>query len=37
MKIFFEEFWKAARDTPRGYFAPLIAAINAIKQEIRRI
>ncbi len=37
MKQFIEEFWKAAKETPRIYFAPLVGAINTIKQEFRRL
>lgn len=34
LKEFFEEFWKAARQAPRMYFAPLIGAVTAIRQVL---
>lgn len=34
---FFSEFLSAAKEAPRLYFAPLIGAGKAIKDEFRRV
>ncbi|WP_162892747.1 hypothetical protein [Pseudomonas savastanoi] len=34
---FFSEFMSAAKEAPRLYFAPLIGAGKAIKDEFRRV
>jgi hypothetical protein len=34
---FFSEFMSAAKEAPRLYFAPLIGAGRAIKDEFRRV
>lgn len=31
---FMNEFWEAARQGPRLYFAPLVGAIRAVKDEM---
>lgn len=40
MRMFFHEFWKAASEAPRLYFAPLIGAMNgawsAVRQSLSR-
>lgn len=34
MRRFFTEFWLAARQGPRLYFAPLIGAIKGVKDVV---
>jgi hypothetical protein len=33
MEEFFREFWKAARQGPRLFFAPLAGAINGVRVQ----
>lgn len=35
MRKFFTEFWLAARQGPRLYFAPLIGAIKGVQDAVR--
>lgn len=36
-KTFRSEFIAAAKESPRLFFAPLMGAINAVRDELRRI
>lgn len=37
MNTFKHEFLKAAKETPRAFFAPLIGACNAVVGEFRSV
>ena len=37
MTTFKDEFLKAAKETPRLFFAPLIGAVEAVRRELRAI
>lgn len=34
MRRFVQEFWLAAKEGPRLYFAPLIGAIHGVRDEV---
>lgn len=36
MGKFFREFWLAAKEGPRLYFAPLIGAVRGVREELAR-
>ncbi|WP_223527017.1 hypothetical protein [Pseudomonas sp. BF-B-26] len=35
MSMFKEEFLKAARETPRMFFAPIVGAVEAVRREFK--
>jgi hypothetical protein len=37
MNAFMREFTKAARESPRLFFAPIVGAVNGVRAEMRRL